>query len=455
MHSIWAVARNTIKQALRMKVALIFVVLLLTLLPLMFFSSTGDDTLKGRLQTFVSYGLSLTSLLLCILTIIVSIYTVASDIEQRQVYTVITKPIRRFEFLLGKLLGVLLLGTTLLIFFSALIYTFAVYAPRYLHPSEADVIQAENEFFTARKAAKPPDPDVSKEVAEARQRLKRSGDINQIYAGMSSKQIDAQLTKLRKLAKRTVNIGHELLWEFENIRPVDPNGSVFVRFKYQVGASPPDSELLGQWGIGDYRPYKYGTQSDGKFYAVQRTDPVRTLREIKVPADAVAEDGYFAVIFRNPPENRTTVTFPEPPEVLYKADNFTSNFIRAAILILCRLIFLACLGIFASTFLSFPVAILLCIAIFFTATVSVFVIDSFDFLSDNLEAIYSYSLKLVVRLLPQFDKFSPTKYIVPAELLTWSVLGRVVLFMVCVKSLLLLLLALIIFRFRELARITV
>ncbi len=75
MRSIWAVATNTIKQAMRMKVAAVFLILLLVLLSAMGFSATGDGTLKGRLQTFVSYGLSLTSLLLCLFTIVVSIYS--------------------------------------------------------------------------------------------------------------------------------------------------------------------------------------------------------------------------------------------------------------------------------------------------------------------------------------------------------------------------------------------
>jgi len=81
MHSVWAIAINTIKQALRMKVAVVFTILLIVLLVVMGVSTTGDGTLKGRLQTFVSYGLSLTSLLLCLLTIIVSIYSVTSDIS--------------------------------------------------------------------------------------------------------------------------------------------------------------------------------------------------------------------------------------------------------------------------------------------------------------------------------------------------------------------------------------
>ena len=127
MHSIWAVATNTIKQALRLKIAAVFIILLIVLLPVMGISTTGDYTLKGRLQTFVSYSLSLTNLLLCMLATIVSIYTVTNDIKQRQIYTVVTKPIRRYQLLLGKLLGVILINAALLALFSAIIYAITIY----------------------------------------------------------------------------------------------------------------------------------------------------------------------------------------------------------------------------------------------------------------------------------------------------------------------------------------
>ena len=117
MRRIWAVAVNTIAQAVRMKIAAVFIVLLLILLPMMSLVVTGDGTLKGKLQTFVSYGLSLTSLLLCLLTIIISIYSLSSDIKQCQIWTVLTKPIRRFELLCGKLLGMVILDAVLLVWF--------------------------------------------------------------------------------------------------------------------------------------------------------------------------------------------------------------------------------------------------------------------------------------------------------------------------------------------------
>ena len=121
MGRIWAVATNTIRQALRMKIAIVFCVLLLVLLSAMSLGVTADGTLKGRLQVFVSYGLSLTSFLLCLLTISISIYSVTSDLEKRQIYTVITKPLSRVELILGKFLGVVILNIFLLTLFSAII----------------------------------------------------------------------------------------------------------------------------------------------------------------------------------------------------------------------------------------------------------------------------------------------------------------------------------------------
>ncbi|MHC4558344.1 MAG: ABC transporter permease [Planctomycetota bacterium] len=452
MRSIWAIATNTIKQALRMKVAVVFIILLIVLLAVLGVSTTGDGTLKGRLQTFVSYGLSLTSFLLCLLTIIISIYSVTSDIEQKQIHTVITKPIRRFQFLLGKLLGVILLDVALLVLFAAIIYTITIYTPDFFNATEAELTQANNEFFTARTALTIPEIDVTQEVKDRYVELGKKG---QLPTDIPRDEIIAEITKQAQLSKRAADVGHVLVWEFENVKPLAQ--SMFIKFKYDVFPNPPDSQVYGRWFAGDYQYIKYGEQPETPIYDRVHKHSVRTFHEIEVPADVVPEHGRLAIAFLNDPRmNRVAVIFPpDGLEVLYKADTFTGNFIRAVLMILFRLIFLACLGILASTFLSFPVAILFCLVLFFTASFSIFVTESFDFLSENINVIYSYTIKWMIGLLPQFDKFNPTKFLVPARLLSWSVLAKCAVFMVCFKSFLLLVIALVIFSYREIARILV
>ena len=447
MRSIWAVATNTIKQALRMKIAAVFIVLLIVLLPVMGLSMTGDGTLMGRLQTFVSYSLSLTNLLLCLLTIIVTIYTLTSDIKQRQIYSVITKPIRRYQLLFGKLLGVVLLNTALLALFSAIIYAITIYTPKFSDVDQAELIQVENEFFTARDALVPPEVDVTKEVLDIYEKLERDG---QLPTDVPRSKLIAGLTQRKQLEKRAAVVGQQLVWEFHNVKVLDPNEILFIRFKYDVSMNPPDSQVYSQWDVGDIRQFPEEVQY------FPRKDPIRTFRELEFRADLIADDGYLAIRFLNVPLNDTPVMFPpDGLEILYKADTFTANFIRVVILILFRLIFLASLSLLASTFLSFPVAILLSLCILVTAIFSSFCLESFDYLGGNLSWVYYYTVRPIILLLPQFDKFSPARYLVPARLLSWPLLAKVAGLMICIKSLLLLLLALLIFSFREIAKIII
>ena len=439
-----------------MKIAAVFIILLVVLLPVMGASMTGDGTLKGRLQTFVSYGLSLTSLLLCLLTIIVSSYSLTSDIEQRQIYTVLTKPVRRFQLLLGKLLGVILLDVALLVLFSAIIYGITIYIPKFYNATEAELAQVENEFYTARAALTPPEVDVTREVLDTYSKLEKTGQLEQLFRGLSRKKIIAAITSRKLFEKRAAVVGQQLLWEFDNVKPLDPNQSLFVKFKYDVSVNPPDLQVYGRWVVGDYRQVRYGEKIKTPIYTFDRKDLIRTFYEQEIPADAVAEDGYLAVGFLNVPLNNTPVIFPpDGLQVLYEAGSFTANFIKAVLLILFRLIFLASLGILASTFLSFPVAILLSLVVFFTATFSGFCLESFDFLSENLSGLYRYTVRPVILLLPRFDKFNPTKFLVPAQLVGWPLLARVALSLICIKAVLLLLLALLIFSFREIAKVII
>jgi len=442
-----------------MKTAVVFIILLIVLLPAMGVSMTGDGTLKGKLQSFVSYGLSLTSLLLCLLTIVVSIYSLTSDIQQRQIYTVVTKPIRRFQLLSGKLLGIILLDVALLTFFSAIIYAVIVYTPKFYSADQTEREQVNNEFFTARASLTPPEVDVTQEVLDTCNRLEKTGQLPQhiLDDKVSRQNYIEELTQRIKLGKRAVAVGRELVWEFNSIKPLDPNQSLFIRFKYDVSVNPPDLQVIGRWFAGDDRQVKYGAKVETPIYTFDRKDLIRTFYEIEVPADAVAADGYLAVGFLNVPLNNTVVIFPPTDglEVLYKADTFTANFLRSVLLILFRLIFLAVLGILASTFLSFPVAILFCLAIFFTGTISGFCLESFDFLSKNLSSVYYYTLRPIVQLLPQFDKFSPTKFLVPARLLSWPLLAKVAGLMIGIKAALLWLAALLIFSYKEIAKIIV
>ena len=454
MHSVWAVARNTIAQAMRMKVAFIIIVLLVILLPLMSMIMTGDGTLQGKLQAFVSYGLSLMSLLLCLLTIIISAYTLSNDLRRRHIYLVITKPIARFQLLCGKLLGVIFLDIFLLAVFACIIYGLTLMIPKLFDADQAQLVRAQNEFFTARKALKPAiDKEQLEEMARKEyEKLEKSG---QLPARMSSEKVYAELLAQQRFKTKAVETAASKVWGFENVKLRDPNEVLFIRYKYEVVARSVDEKVLGSWIIGDYRQIELGP---GKWttplYRVARVEALDTFYELAVPATAIAEDGYLAVVFQNPIENRTTVII-EGLEVLFRADSFTANYCRSVLLILLRLIFLAALGVSASTWLSFPVAILVSIVIFTIGTVNGFVIDSFNYLGYGTGLFYNVTFKPLLWLLPKFDgKLNPTEYMVPARIIGWLFLTKAYAVTVLVKSVFLLVFGVWIFSSREIAKIS-
>jgi ABC-type transport system involved in multi-copper enzyme maturation permease subunit len=154
MHSIWAVAQNTLAQALRMRIAVVIILLLLILLPIMGKIMDGDGTLLGKLQTFTSYSLGLISFLLCILTIAISAFTLSNDLKRKHIYMVVTKPIRRTELIAGKLLGILMLNGGLLFIFGLIVYGLTLLIGAFSEAPSEQRLRAQAEFFTSRVGVK-------------------------------------------------------------------------------------------------------------------------------------------------------------------------------------------------------------------------------------------------------------------------------------------------------------
>jgi hypothetical protein len=286
------------------------------------------------------------------------------------------------------------------------------------------------------------------------EQMRQSGQLDQEFPGVPKSKILQALTNRREKRNRSAEPGGRLVWEFNNIRDLGKDDSLFIRFKYDVSVNPPDLQIASAWLVGDLRQIEIGVEPITPIAEITRKDLIRTLYEIEIPSTVIADDGFLAVGFINLPENNTTVII-DDMGMLYKADNFTPNYIRAILLIFIRLIFLACLGVLASSFLSFPVAILLCLAIFTTANISGFILESFTYLSENLGRFYSYVFKPMIQLLPEFDRYNPSKFLIPGRFISWLFITEAVGFMICIKALLLLLLGIIIFSYREIAKVII
>ena len=109
---IWAIARLAIKEALRRKVILVtFGIFALSLLFGGWFmkaSTTHPD------RIFVNFVLWGTQLLVLLMGMLISAFSLPEDIKNRTIFTVVTKPVRSIEIVLGRIVGFAALGTFLL-----------------------------------------------------------------------------------------------------------------------------------------------------------------------------------------------------------------------------------------------------------------------------------------------------------------------------------------------------
>src|SRR5256886_2693835 len=102
-----AITLNTLTELTRMKVFYFLLVFALLLIGSSIFMA--QLTFQQEFQILKDVSLGAMSIFTSLLAIVATARLIPQDIEDRTVYTILAKPVPRFEYLLGKLFGVLLL----------------------------------------------------------------------------------------------------------------------------------------------------------------------------------------------------------------------------------------------------------------------------------------------------------------------------------------------------------
>jgi len=111
MNRILAILENTFKEALRQRIMLLLLIFsILLIIVSMFLEPFALGESPKLLRDF---GLAVASIFGVLVVIIIGSTLIHKDIEKRTIYTVIAKPVRRSEIILGKFLGLFLLIATL------------------------------------------------------------------------------------------------------------------------------------------------------------------------------------------------------------------------------------------------------------------------------------------------------------------------------------------------------
>lgn len=138
----WAIARVAIQEAIRNRVLVGFGVFVILLL----FAGLFLDVENGNpARVYLSTVLVSTNYLVLLMALFLSTFSLPNDIKNRTIYTVVTKPIRASEIVLGRIIGFAAVGTAMIVGMGLLSYIFVVRGLSHEHSVEvATVVESES-----------------------------------------------------------------------------------------------------------------------------------------------------------------------------------------------------------------------------------------------------------------------------------------------------------------------
>jgi hypothetical protein len=403
-----ALAGLAIKEAVHRRVLVAFAVFVLILLFGGWFLDRASDD-PARL--YLSFVLTTTSYLALLLALFISVFSLPADISNRTIYTVVTKPVRPSELVLGRLLGFAAVGTALLAISGLVSYFFVVRGLDHTHAILAQRVVAvsEEEGGGFRGQTELTNNHRHQFVLNAQgegqtdtaqghhHRIRRQG--GRYVAGAPEGLLLARVPIRGKLTfkdraglpvARGVNVGEEwtyrsyieggtlaaAIWRFEGITPVNfPkelfSGGIPLELTIRVFRTHKGDVSKGILGALTFRNPKTGIASAAHtFVAKEFTTDVQS-----IPLQLSDPNGGSLDLFRDlAPEGQLDVELQclqsgqyfgmAQPDVYIRARDasFARNFVKGYIGIWLQMLVLTAAGVMFSTFLNGAVAMLATLA---------------------------------------------------------------------------------------------
>ncbi len=440
---IFAVAHTVLKEASRTRVALLFIVVILIMLPLLPFGLDAESPLRFRIQTYISRGLGFTFYLAACMTLFLSCATVAFEIRDRQIWQLMTKPVSRLNYLLGKWLGVITVNVIILSISSVSIFTFI----QYLRDQPVadgvvgfeDAQQVKDAVLTARLGTKPVYDMLDADQLRARvdDRIQRTPELAMLEEVPLPirRKLQSDIQEQYAVGQRSVPSGAGREYRFEGLGAARAlQSTLTLRYRFHIMRDD------------EHETYKAVFFFNGNpDLAIQRNYVPTVSHVVTVPSEFIREDGSLSVSIVNLYEASRRgagyINFEEKDfELLYKVGSFEANFFRAILVDWVKLAFLSMLGLCCATFLSFPVACLMSFTIFVAGTIGPFLaralqeyyptpIEAVDWTNVGMVIQWAFVssirsiAQVVVYLVEAFGQYRPTQSLVEGRLIAWRSVG--------------------------------
>ncbi len=131
-----AMAMLAVQESIRRKVLVAFAVFIVVLLFAGWYLDVKSDN-PGRL--YLSFVLTSSNYLVLILALFLSTFSLPADIKNRTIYTIVTKPVRGTEIVLGRIIGFMAVGTAILVAMCLISYLFVVRGLSHEHRVDGEI----------------------------------------------------------------------------------------------------------------------------------------------------------------------------------------------------------------------------------------------------------------------------------------------------------------------------
>ena len=476
-----AIARNVLTEAVRMKASMVFIVMLVLMLAFLPQWLDVKSPLRYRVQTVLQFGTSISFWIIALLTLLLTMSSICFEQRDKIIWQTMTKPVKSWQYLLGKWVGVSGLAGVLLAVSASGVFLFTEYmrnqpalnesAP-YVAAGGAGVTEdrkiLEGQILVARESVRADLPEYEKDKLDKtvqqyvqNERLRdpnfgvdprNTTDHDAIDPAVRSK-VAEDLVKTYIEMYRTLEPGETERYKFSGLSEAKRIGKpLILKFRVDSGANRPDQILKLTFLFNRMNPFVREV--------VLGQDMI-----IWLPARQVIDDSGTVImevangdmLFSKTP-NASTLMFPKGGlELSYPVSSYRQNYLRVVLVLWVKLCFLAMVAVFCSTFMSFPVASLVSLGVFFAAETTSYLFNALEYYSTEDEGKVVY-FKAIVRLISVgvanlFKAYADLKplerlvqgELIPAQDILFGIVG------LALATVLLFFIAGFIFRRRELA----
>ncbi len=432
---ITAVANNTFRDYLFTPTSVVLVVIFL-LIPFLCSNLLGDGTAEGKFKVFVTYSFIISSIIFTLANISFSCSSISGEWKKKTLLTLDVKPIRRWEIILGKWLGMLFINIVLIACFLFSMVFSSLFVSHHLaenFPEHKSIFTTEKELFPTQ--------------------------TNKSYQGNSLGFMSfLNISRDNRRGIYSVPAKGEMTWNFEGIRRTsihqnspESSDNLYLSYRFRT-AGEEEQNVLGYWLVDNpslSAPFEIGTNQ-----------PKDKVYRLPIPIEAVSENGELNITYLNiDPANISVLFSAQELKILSPEGNYWVNLVKGSVNILMLVTFIYSVGICLSCIVSHLTAVLTTSILIFTSYLHEFIDITLSSIlrevqaQEEIEIVQRISypiLNFISSILPPLNEALPHSYIGSAILIPTHYLTSIFVRIIVLGVLPLLFVAMIYLSHREL-----